>query len=78
MPHHKDLKGDAGEAVANASADLAKALDDLREEVSKLNRRDRGGPPRGILLLLLLAAVAVAAAVLNGRQGGSDDSDDWG
>ncbi len=78
MPDARNPKNDAGDAVENVAQNLVKALDDLREEVSKLNRRGRGGPPRGLFVLLIVALVGVAVAVLNGRSDRDDaDADDW-
>ena len=77
MPHHKDARDDAANTAEDVYANLSKALEDLREEVSRLSDRDRGGPPRGLLFLVLAVAIGVAVAVMNGRAGRGDDADDW-
>ncbi len=76
MPDLRNLKNDAGGGTDSATENLVKALDELREEVSKLNRKGRGGLPRGLFVLLIVALGGAAVAVLNGRSG-AKDTDDW-
>ena len=77
MPDLKNVRDDAANTAEDVYSNLAKALDDLREEVKKLDRRDRGGPPRGLLFLVLAAAIAAAVVVVNGRANRDADTDDW-
>ena len=77
MANVDDVRKDTQDAAEDVIANLAKTLDELRKEVGKLNKRDRGGVPRPLLLVALVAIVGAIVAVMNGRNDDDTESDDW-